>query len=77
MESKKTQVGPVPAVQNIPARCTQGKQFVSWHDIYLGIEVLHDHVKAAMLDGRTKDSLSPEELNSFSCKNILLLNYKL
>jgi hypothetical protein len=27
---------------------------------------------AAMLDGRTIESLSSEELNSFSCKNILL-----
>jgi hypothetical protein len=38
----------------------------------LDIEVLHDHVRAAMLDGRTTESLSPEELNSFSCKHILL-----
>jgi hypothetical protein len=30
----------------------------------LPIEVLHDHVNAAMLDGRTIESLSPEEFNS-------------
>jgi hypothetical protein len=36
------------------------------------IQVLHDHAKEAMLDGRTIECLSPEELNSFSCKNILL-----
>jgi hypothetical protein len=36
------------------------------------IEVLHDHVKATMLDSTTIESLFPEELNSFSCKNILL-----
>jgi hypothetical protein len=36
------------------------------------IEFLHDHVRAAMLDGRTIESLSPEKLNSFSCKYILL-----
>jgi hypothetical protein len=36
------------------------------------IEVLHDHVRAAMLDGRTIEYLSPEELNSVSCKNISL-----
>jgi hypothetical protein len=27
------------------------------------IEVLHDHVTAAMLDGRTIESISPKELN--------------
>jgi hypothetical protein len=36
-------------------------------------EVLHVHVKAAMLDGRTTETLSPEEYNSFSGKYILLL----
>ena len=36
------------------------------------IEGLHDHVPAAMTGGRIKEYLSSKELNSFSCKMILL-----
>jgi hypothetical protein len=36
------------------------------------VEVLHYHLRAAMLDSTTISSLSPEELDSFSCKDILL-----
>jgi hypothetical protein len=42
------------------------------HSPYRGFARWHDQVKAAMIDGRAIESHSPEELNSFSCKNILL-----